>query len=1273
VKYALIPMLAAAAVLYAGLAPPASADEALDLCDPAKKTLGWRFDNGREFPGATGSLSVEPGGVLKLVGDFTGGGAYVQAGRSLPNLDVTALSLELHAPQARWLTVRIIDAGGQCHQIKLRLEKADGWRRVRFPLAEFFEKMGRADAVPGVMQYQHWGGDNDGKWHGPARGLYFLTGAMGENKVSTVRMRNIQVSVVAAGKPAFREPFEASDKVPAGWQVRGDAAVVEGAAFEGKRCLVLSRKQEQLDEPTEAASPKFAVRPGLWDAAGAFRAELYGPDTSYNVAVVLECLDATGRQIERLTVAETVGKMPWRVVRKRLTVPPGATAARFRATLNKTWGRFWMDDLSGTYAGAAPRERRIARALLTTDRLGNLLLPGDAPVVHLTLEARKAIPTEQCKVEFVLRDYWGAEQAKPGSAALAPAGEGKGGIALYKADLPLDGEALETGRYYEVHIRVAGGDDEPFTDYTTLAVLPEAPAKKHPWRDIPFTSRNWDNRIPAYFHLSDRLGIRICGIWSRWSASPPYPVNAPRWDYITGLNMGAVMGTQGNTIERHRKGYEKYTEEVLREGAARLVREYNKDGRIAAVCLGNEPHGKGEKVLEDVRAYKAMYEGAKEADPDVRVLGTSSGPLEQYFAAGFGAYCDMYDFHTYGGVETIRRTFARYRELFAKYGHEKPIWSTELGLNSQGMTRRAVAGDLVRKFTTFFACGGENCSWFGILYPDRQGKIHGSASEAHNVFFSRYNCYCPKLDALAYYNMVNGICIKKFVEEKQYGDLRASLFRDEQGRCLQVLWSDGDAQDVFVPLKGAAAVRRILIDGSTAPLDAGGEGLTLRVTRDPMLLLYEAPSASLPEKLGAPRVSVTAAPKTAIKGGSVEVPLALDGLRASDLSVQAPPFWRADVQAGPEANTAVVTLTSPVETDVREALVRVLLNAKGERPAGELAFLLPVEGALTMKLLPRPWEEGKPGARLVVGNQGGEPQEVSWQVELEGEAAIAGGAFPLPALEPSRAHFADAADGTCTVPAGGEQAIDLPLADIDALNLYRLHARVTDGQGRATEAARHMGGFAAAPRVRGKVTLDGRLDEENWARATVCRLNEARQFRSLGKGATWEGPQDLSGRLRFLWDDKGLYLAMEVEDDVFSNPKQDAALWQQDGLQLLIDPCRGSAEKGGKYDYSLGLGQKGPQAWCHLAPAGMPGGEAKDVVVAAQPIGKAGGIVYEVFFPWSRLAPFAPAVGANLGLAVVLNEDDGDGRASFLTWFGDIQTKQIDAVGDVILVSQEGP
>ena len=71
--------------------------------------VDWGFDNGQEFKGAKGSLTLvkdqpEAGhNVLKLSGDFTGGGAYVGARRSFAwdVQELKAIRMKVRATTAR--------------------------------------------------------------------------------------------------------------------------------------------------------------------------------------------------------------------------------------------------------------------------------------------------------------------------------------------------------------------------------------------------------------------------------------------------------------------------------------------------------------------------------------------------------------------------------------------------------------------------------------------------------------------------------------------------------------------------------------------------------------------------------------------------------------------------------------------------------------------------------------------------------------------------------------------------------------------------------------------------------------------------------------------------------------------------------------------------------------------------------------------------------------------------------------------------------------------
>jgi hypothetical protein len=330
-----------------------------------------------------------------------------------------------------------------------------------------------------------------------------------------------------------------------------------------------------------------------------------------------------------------------------------------------------------------------------------------------------------------------------------------------------------------------------------------------------------------------------------------------------------------------------------------------------------------------VAAYKAVYEEIKKFDPTIPVVATSVEPNEEYFAAGYGQACDAFDFHIYEDSANVRRTINEYRALQKKYDCVKPIWSTELGLNSQGQTRHVVAVELVKKFATFFAAGGENVSWFGLLYPDADAKSHGSSGDSHNVFDCRYNRYAPRLDAVMYYHMVNAIGIKRFVEERTYGeDIHATLFRDRDGKCLQVLWKDKGREDVQVPLAGAGAVRVIYIDGRETHLDAAGEGVTLSVTPDPLLLLYEK-GEGLAEKLGPPIAVFSNPPPTTNRGPTT---IAL-GFRAliDDLKVHTSPGWKlVPFQFSASARSCKFDVAPTNGDTTREAEFIIGLGPRGE-------------------------------------------------------------------------------------------------------------------------------------------------------------------------------------------------------------------------------------------------------------------------------------------------------------------------------------------------------
>ena len=173
-----------------------------------------------------------------------------------------------------------------------------------------------------------------------------------------------------------------------------------------------------MQTDTWATSPAFAVNPGPWQVQYAWKAQLHSPDNSYHGSVALEVLDRGGTLIETIPVGIGYGKADWQVVSQPATLPRGAAQARFRVQLNKTYGSFWLDDLSASPLSTQPIVQRVERVLLATDAVGNLFLPGDKVRFQVTVQAVEPLEKTQQVVRYSVRDYWGALQLPPGEAVL---------------------------------------------------------------------------------------------------------------------------------------------------------------------------------------------------------------------------------------------------------------------------------------------------------------------------------------------------------------------------------------------------------------------------------------------------------------------------------------------------------------------------------------------------------------------------------------------------------------------------------------------------------------------------------------------------------------------------------------------------------------------------------------------------------------------------------------------------------------------------------------
>ncbi len=91
------------------------------------------------------------------------------------------------------------------------------------------------------------------------------------------------------------------------------------------------------------------------------------------------------------------------------------------------------------------------------------------------------------------------------------------------------------------------------------------------------------------------------------------------------------------------------------------------------------------------------------------------------------------------------------------------------------------------------------------------------------------------------------------------------------------------------------------------------------------------------------------------------------------------------------------------------------------------------------------------------------------------------------------------------------------------------------------------------------IQIDGDLSD--WSGVKGFTMAQEKFF-FVGQGmssAKWKGPQDLSAVFKVQWDEKYIYIAVEVTDDVVTEPhgslvkSMETGSWDDDGVELMFD------------------------------------------------------------------------------------------------------------------------
>ncbi len=176
--------------------------------------------------------------------------------------------------------------------------------------------------------------------------------------------------------------------------------------------------------------------------------------------------------------------------------------------------------------------------------------------------------------------------------------------------------------------------------------------------------------------------------------------------------------------------------------------------------------------------------------------------------------------------------------------------------------------------------------------------------------------------------------------------------------------------------------------------------------------------------------------------------------------------------------------------------------------------------------------------------------------------------------------------------------------------------------------------------------IDGSLND--WKQEPSFILDDKSQVKLM---TDWGGLKDLSCTVRVMWDNKYLYLAALVKDNIHSERYTAVDIWNGDSLQFSFDTQRGL----GTDEFGLALDDSGQlYKWRWIASRGHSEGAVDSIRAIVKKNGD--NMTYEAAVPWNEILQNGAKPNPNslLGFSFLVNDSDGESRKGWIEFSGGI-------------------
>jgi hypothetical protein len=190
--------------------------------------------------------------------------------------------------------------------------------------------------------------------------------------------------------------------------------------------------------------------------------------------------------------------------------------------------------------------------------------------------------------------------------------------------------------------------------------------------------------------------------------------------------------------------------------------------------------------------------------------------------------------------------------------------------------------------------------------------------------------------------------------------------------------------------------------------------------------------------------------------------------------------------------------------------------------------------------------------------------------------------------------------------------------------------------------------FDTARKAHAPLTINA--DPSGWNAAEFSLVaDQPGQFFGNGSPKPWGGPDDISGRTAFRWDEHALYVFFKVTDDVDMPPPALNHMFDHDCIELFINVTHELTSNAPFTMFALARLPDGPKIQRYDGT--LPAGNVPGAKIAARREGNVA--FYEAAIPWNEISPgFTPHAGQAISVNWWLDDfDGGDTGVRKLFWY----------------------